>query len=34
MRVVVGQREEQEVEQIVLDQVSADAAGVLVTHPR
>ena len=31
--VVVGQREEQEVEQVVLDQVGADAAGVLVALP-
>ena len=33
-RVVVGQREQQEVEQVVLDQVGADAAGVLVAHAR
>ena len=30
VRVVVGQREQQEVEQVVLDQVRADAARVLV----
>ncbi len=34
VRVVVGQREEQEVEQVVLDQVLADAARVLVADPR
>ena len=34
VRVVVGQREQQEVEQVVLDQVRADAARVLVAHPR
>ncbi len=30
--VVVGQREQQEVEQVVLDHVGGDAAGVLVAH--
>ena len=34
VRVVVGQRQQQEVEQVVLDQVLADAAGVLVAHAR
>ena len=34
VRVVVGQRQQQEVEQVVLDQVGADAAGVLVAHAR
>ena len=32
--VVVGQREQQEVEQVVLDHVRAHAAGVLVAHAR
>ncbi len=31
--VVVGKREQHEVEQVVLDQVGADAAGVLVADP-
>ena len=34
VRVVVRQREQQEVEQVVLDQVLADAPGVLVAHAR
>ena len=34
VRVVVGEREEQEVEQVVLDHVLADAAGVLVADAR
>ena len=32
--VVVGQRQQQEVEQIVLDHVGRHAAGVTVAHPR
>ena len=32
VRVVVGQRQQQEVEQVVLDEVRADAARVLVAH--
>jgi len=31
-RIVVGEREQHEVEQIVPDEISADAAGVLVAH--
>ncbi len=31
--IVVGQRQQQEVEQVVLDHVGADAAGVAVAHP-
>ena len=34
VRVVVGEREEQEVEQVVLDHVLADAAGMLVADAR
>ena len=34
VRVVVGQREQQEVEEVVLDEVGADAAGVLVADAR
>ena len=34
VRVVVGQRQQQEVEQVLLDQVRADAAGVLVALAR
>ena len=34
VRVVVGQRQQQEVEEVVLDEVGADAAGVLVAHAR
>ena len=34
VRVVVGQRQQQEVEEVVLDEVRADAAGVLVAHAR
>ena len=33
-RVVVGQREQHEVEQVVLDQIGADAAGVLIARAR
>ena len=34
VRVVVREREQQEVEEVVLDEVGADAAGVLVAHAR
>jgi hypothetical protein len=34
VRVVVGQRQQQEVEEVVLDEVRADAAGVLVAEAR
>ena len=34
VRVVVGQRQQQEVEEVVLDQVRAHAAGVLVAQAR
>jgi hypothetical protein len=34
VRVVVGKRQQQEIEEVVLDHVLADAAGVLVAHPR